>query len=76
MKHRLATCLDVQLVNVGEKVLDAIVVLDVVQQHEPHLPSSHKRRHIPLVELVDCLEIPASKTTCYSLGKIGEQEEQ
>lgn len=49
--------LDVRLVHLREEVLDAFVVPVVVHHQEPDLAGRHKRRNVPLIELVDGLQV-------------------
>ncbi len=51
------TYLDVGLVHFLEKVLDALLVLDVVEHQEPYSSGSDEGGDEPLVELVDNLEV-------------------
>lgn len=52
--HRV---LNVRLVHLREEVLDALVVPVVVHHQEPDLTGRHKRRNVPLIELVDGLQV-------------------
>ena len=56
--ERIHDLLDVGFVHLGEEVLDAVLVLQVVQHDEPLPGSSDKGRDKPLVELVNNLKVP------------------
>lgn len=47
----------VGFVDFGEKVLDAFVVLDIVNHDESHLTGGYERCHEPLIELVNGFEV-------------------
>ncbi len=51
--------LDIRLVDVCEKVADAVFALSVVQQHEARVARRHKRRHGEVVVGIDALQVPA-----------------
>ena len=56
--ERIHDLLDVSFVHLGEEVLDAVLVLQVVQHDEPLSGGRDKGRDEPLVELVNNLKVP------------------
>ena len=56
--ERVHDLLDVGFIHLGEEVLDAVLVLQVVQHDEPLPGGRDKGRNEPLVKLVNNLQIP------------------
>ena len=56
--ERIHDLLDVGFVHLGEEVLDAVLVLQVVQHYEPLSGGRDKGRDEPLIELVNNLKVP------------------
>ena len=62
--ERVHDLLDVCFIHLGEEVLDAVLVLQVME-HDESLPRGcDKGRDEPLIELVNNLEIPDKSFLC------------
>lgn len=57
MVERVHGMLDEQLVDLSEKILDALIISGIVHHDKTCLASSHKGRYKPLIKLVNRLQV-------------------